>query len=47
MKNPSKKRDPEDKEKLIREKTHITTPPRLEGKVKNARMNPIKKKKMT
>lgn len=29
----------------VRQETHLTRPPRLEGKVKNAKMNPVKKKK--
>ena len=29
----------------IRQETHLTRPPRLEGQVKNAMMNPEKKKK--
>jgi hypothetical protein len=40
----SKKQNPIDKKKLLREADHLTVPPRLEGKVKNAKMNPIKKK---
>jgi len=30
---------------MLRKMDHLTTPPRLEGVVKNAMMNPIKKKK--
>jgi hypothetical protein len=33
------------KKKLLRATDHLTTPPRMEGKVKNAMMNPVKKKK--
>ncbi|MCK9352188.1 MAG: hypothetical protein WCT49_03110 [Candidatus Paceibacterota bacterium] len=40
-----KKQDPIDKKRLLRESDHLTRPPRLEGKVKNAMMNPVKKKK--
>lgn len=32
-----------DKKKRLRETNHLTRPPRLEGVVKNAKMNPIKK----
>ncbi|MDD5721123.1 MAG: hypothetical protein PHT16_01595 [Candidatus Pacebacteria bacterium] len=32
-----------DKKKFLRESNHLTRPPRLEGVVKNAKMNPIKK----
>jgi len=31
----------------IRQETHLTTPPRLEGKVRNAMMRSPKKKKKT
>lgn len=41
--NTIKKQDPINKKKHLRETDHLTTPPRLEGKVKNAMMNPIKK----
>ncbi len=34
-----------DKKKLLREQDHLTRPPRLEGKQKNAGLNPIRKKK--
>lgn len=37
--------NPIDKKRLIREKDHMTTPPRMEGKAKNAGMRPIKKQK--
>jgi hypothetical protein len=33
------------KKKLLRQMDHLTTPPRLEGVVKNAKMNPVRKKK--
>jgi hypothetical protein len=36
-----------DKKKFLREADHLTIPPRLEGKAKNAKMNPKKKKKQT
>ncbi len=39
------KHDPMDKKKLLRETNHLTRPPRLEGKVKNAMMYSKKKKK--
>jgi hypothetical protein len=42
MKNEDQLRD---KEKLIRKSSHVTTPPRMEGAVKNKMMNPVKKKK--
>ncbi|MEK7461574.1 MAG: hypothetical protein AAB586_00685 [Patescibacteria group bacterium] len=34
-----------DKKKLLREMDHLTVPPRLEGVIKNAKMNPVRKKK--
>ena len=34
-----------DKKKLLREMDHLTRPPRMEGKVKNARMNSVRKNK--
>jgi hypothetical protein len=34
-----------DKEREAKEHMHITRPPRLEGKSKNAMMNPVRKKK--
>lgn len=39
------KRGPPDKKKFLREQDHLTRPPRLEGKVKNTMMNPIRKLK--
>lgn len=36
---------PMDKKKLLRQEDRLTRPPRLEGKAKNAGMNPIRKKK--
>lgn len=39
------KREPSDKKKFLREQDHLTRPPRLEGKVKNAMMNPVRKPK--
>jgi len=41
----NKKQDSINKKKLLRQTNHLTTPPRMEGKVKNAQMNPIKKKR--
>ncbi len=38
-------RYPEDKKKRLREQDWLTRPPRLEGKVKNAMINPIRKPK--
>lgn len=32
-----------DRKKLLREQDHLTRPPRLEGVVKEAKMQPIKK----
>lgn len=34
-----------DKKRLLRKLDHLTLPPRLEGTVKNAMMNPVRKKK--
>lgn len=34
-----------DKEKLAHERTHLVRPPRLEGVVKEAMMQPVRKKK--
>jgi hypothetical protein len=39
------KRNIMDKKKLLRQSDHLTRPPRLEGKAKNAGMNPLRKKK--
>jgi len=36
---------PVDKKRLIREMDHMTTPPRMEGKAKNAKMNSVRKPK--
>ncbi len=35
----------QDKKRHLRSTNHLTRPPRLEGKVKNARMNPVRKLK--
>lgn len=35
-----------DREKEAQERFHLTRPPRLEGKTKNAMMNPVRKKKV-
>jgi len=40
-----KKIDPVNKKKLLREMGHLTRPPRLEGRAKNAGMNPTRKEK--
>ena len=40
-----KRETPQDKKKILREKDHLTRPPRLEGKAKNAGLNPVRKKK--
>jgi len=40
-----KKQAPRDKKRLLRAEDHLTRPPRLEGKAKNAGMNPLRKKK--
>ncbi|NTW30563.1 MAG: hypothetical protein HGB34_02515 [Candidatus Moranbacteria bacterium] len=34
-----------DKEAELRQQSHLTRPPRLEGKSKNAMMNPVRKPK--
>lgn len=34
-----------DKKKFLREMDHLTRPPRLEGKAKNAKMNSVRKSK--
>lgn len=34
-----------DRKRLLRTQDRLTRPPRLEGKVKNAMMNPVRKKK--
>ena len=34
-----------DKKKILQESGHLTRPPRLEGKTKNAMMNPKRKQK--
>lgn len=36
-----------DRKRLLREQNHLTRPPRLEGKIKNAMMNPVRKKKQS
>jgi len=33
------------REKELKERLHVTRPPRLAGKVKNAKMNPVRKRK--
>ena len=38
-------KNPIDKKKLLREADHLTRPPRLEGAVKEAMMQPKRKKK--
>jgi len=40
-------KNPVDKRKLMHEETPVTAPPRMEGKVKNARLSPGKKRKGT
>ncbi len=35
----------DDKKKLLREQDWLTRPPRLEGKAKNAMLNPVRKPK--
>ena len=42
-----KRQAPSDKKKRLREVDHLTRPPRLEGKAKNAGMNPVHKPKKT
>jgi hypothetical protein len=39
-------RRPVDGKKVLRETGHLTTPPRMEGVVKNAKLSPKKKKKL-
>ncbi|HUO50097.1 MAG TPA: hypothetical protein VMU25_00785 [Candidatus Paceibacterota bacterium] len=39
------KRAVKDKKHLLRQQDHLTRPPRMEGKVKNAMMDPVKKPK--
>jgi hypothetical protein len=38
-------KNPADKKKLLREQDHLTRPPRLEGAVKEAMMQPVRKKR--
>lgn len=40
-----KKTTQTDKKKVLRETDHLTVVPRLEGKAKNAGLNPIRKNK--
>lgn len=40
-----KKTTQADKKKVLRQTDHLTTPPRLEGKAKNAGMDPVRKPK--
>jgi hypothetical protein len=37
-------RAPADKKRRLRETDRLTVPPRLEGKSKNAKMNPVRKR---
>ncbi|MBU6323289.1 hypothetical protein KGQ55_01215 [Patescibacteria group bacterium] len=39
------KRSPPDLKRLLRQQDHLTRPPRLEGKVKEAMMQPVQKPK--
>ena len=39
-------RTPRGDKKEARQEMHLTRPPRLEGKAKNAMMNPVRKKKV-
>ena len=41
----TKNQNIKDKKKILRETNHLTRPPRLEGVVKNTKMNPVKKKR--
>ncbi len=34
-----------DKKRILRQQTHLTRPPRMEGVVKEAMMQPVRKKK--
>ena len=45
IKSTMGKQESIDKKKLLRSEDHLTRPPRLEGKVKNAMMYSPKKKK--
>jgi hypothetical protein len=45
MKNKKELKKKKDKRALARKLEHLIRPPRLEGKVKNAKMNLIRKKK--
>jgi len=47
MKNIDKQHKNVDKKKLLRQENHLTRPPRLEGVVKEAMMQPLRKKKRT
>jgi len=40
-----KKTIQQDKKKVLRQVDHLTTPPRMEGKAKNAGLNPVRKTK--
>ncbi len=35
-----------DKKKILRQMDRLTRPPRLEGVVKNAKINPVRKKRL-
>jgi len=40
-----KKDNPINRKQILRQTDHMTTPPRMEGKAKNAGMNPVHKQK--
>lgn len=40
-----KKQQPVNRKKLLRAQDHMTVPPRLEGRVKEAMMQPVRKQK--
>ena len=43
--NNAKEQGPMDRRRMLRKTDRLTRPPRLEGKVKNAAMNPVRKRK--
>ena len=45
MKNINNQQYIVDKKKVLREMDHLTRPPRLESRTKNARTNPVRKNK--
>ncbi|HEY4527186.1 MAG TPA: hypothetical protein VJK53_05090 [Candidatus Paceibacterota bacterium] len=45
MKQQSKRRPTKGDKREVRQETHLTRPPRMEGKVKEAMMRPVRKQK--